>query len=54
MITEREKWNSVSDDYQSVFKLGINEYNSSLLRFWEENGMLTPGCRVIDIGCGVG
>ena len=54
MMTEREKWNRVSDDYQSVFKLGINEYNSSLLRFWEENGMLTPGCRVIDIGCGVG
>ena len=54
MMTEREKWNRVSDDYQSVFKLGINEYNSSLLRFWEENGMLTLGCRVIDIGCGVG
>ncbi len=54
MITEREKWNRVSGDYQSVFKLGINEYNTSLLQFLVENGMLMPGCRVIDIGCGVG
>lgn len=54
MITEREKWNRVSGDYQSVFKLGINEYNTSLLQFLAENGMLMPGCRVIDIGCGVG
>lgn len=54
MLTEREKWNSVSDDYQTVFELGINEYNASLIQFWMENGMITPGCRVIDIGCGVG
>ncbi len=53
-MTEREKWNSVSDNYQSVFKLGINDYNKGLLTFWKDNGMLSPGCRVLDIGCGVG
>lgn len=47
-------WDSAAADYQRTFKLGLNDYNRALLRFWEESGMLFPGCRVIDIGCGVG
>ena len=54
MKDERAKWDEAAPEYQSVFRLGLNDYNSALLRFWQENGMLTPGCRVIDIGCGVG
>ena len=51
---EKEKWDEAADDHQRVFSLGLNEYNASLLRFWHEEGMIFPGCRVIDIGCGVG
>ena len=54
MWTEKVKWDSAAPDYQSVFRLGINEYNARQLDFWRERGMLTPGCRVLDIGCGVG
>ena len=52
--SEMEKWDQAAVDYQRVFTLGLNEYNASLMRFWQEEGMLFPGCRVIDIGCGVG
>ena len=51
---EKQKWDRNAGDYQAVFRLGLNEYNASLLRFWQESGMLFPGARVIDIGCGVG
>lgn len=51
---EKQKWDDAALNYQDVFKLGINEYNARLLHFWQEKGMLFPGCRVIDIGCGVG
>ena len=51
---EKEKWDQAAGDYQKVFRLGLNDYNASLLRFWKENGMLRPGDRVLDIGCGVG
>ena len=54
MKDERAKWDEAAPEYQSVFRLGLNDYTAALLRFWQENGMLTPGCRVIDIGCGVG
>ena len=54
MKDERTKWDDAAPEYQSIFRLGLNDYNTALLRFWQENGMLTPGCRVIDIGCGVG
>ena len=53
-MNEAEKWDRVAGNYQEVFSLGLNDYNSSLLRFWKENGMLPPGARVLDIGCGVG
>lgn len=48
------RWDQVAGHFQSIFRMGINEYNASLLRFWAEEGMLFPGARVIDIGCGVG
>ncbi|MBO6040220.1 MAG: class I SAM-dependent methyltransferase, partial [Oscillospiraceae bacterium] len=54
MIDERKSWDEAAGDYQKVFALGLNEYSASLLRFWQEEGMIRPGCRVLDIGCGVG
>ena len=54
MENTRENWDNAAGNYQDVFRLGLNDYNASLLRFWQEEGMLRPGARVIDIGCGVG
>lgn len=54
MRADAGKWDSAAADYQNVFRLGINEYNAAQLSFWKERGMITPGCRVLDIGCGVG
>lgn len=51
---ERTRWNRSAVDYQRTFKLGLNEYEASLLSFLQENDMLSPGKRVIDIGCGAG
>ena len=54
MENTRENWDKAAGNYQNVFRLGLNDYNASLLRFWQEEGMLFPGARVLDIGCGVG
>ena len=54
MTDEKKSWDEAAGDYQKVFALGLNEYSASLLRFWQEEGMIRPGCRVLDIGCGVG
>ena len=50
----KDKWNRSSDDYQYVFEEGINEYSKQLISFLLDNRMLLPGCRIIDLGCGVG
>ena len=50
----KSKWNDSSDDYQLVFEEGINEYSKKLLGFLVDHKMLIPGCKVIDLGCGVG
>ena len=50
----REKWDASAQDYQKTFRLGQNDYNKAIFDFWLENGMLRPGYRVLDIGCGVG
>ena len=49
-----QKWNESAAEYQRVFRLGLSDYNKELLAFLVDEGMLRPGCRVIDIGCGVG
>lgn len=49
-----EKWNGSAVDYQRTFQLGQSDYNRAVLAFWQQQGMLRPGCRVLDIGCGVG
>ncbi len=54
MDNTRQNWDRMAGNYQAVFRMGLNEYNTSLLRFWQKEGMLFPGARVIDIGCGVG
>ena len=53
-MDEEKAWDRAAQDYQRIFRLGLNEYNASLLRFWQTEGMLFPGARVLDIGCGVG
>lgn len=54
MDNSAERWNSDAKDYQHTFKLGQNDYNKAIFDFWLQNGMLHPGDRVLDIGCGVG
>ena len=49
-----QKWNEHAADYQKVFQIGMNDYSKKLITFLLENDMLRPGCRVIDVGCGVG
>lgn len=49
-----KKWDSVAADYQRVYGLGKSEYSAQLMGFLLEEGLLRPGCRVLDIGCGVG
>ncbi|MBO6040538.1 MAG: class I SAM-dependent methyltransferase [Oscillospiraceae bacterium] len=51
---EKDRWDEKAPEHQRAYALGLNEYNASLLRFWHEEGMLFPGCRVLDIGSGVG
>ncbi len=54
MTDEKKRWDAAAGDYQKVFSLGLSEYSAALLRFWQDEGMIRPGCRVLDIGCGVG
>lgn len=49
-----KKWDEAAADYQKVFLGGMSEYNRGLIGFLLEAGMLYPGCRVIDVGCGIG
>ena len=53
-VWKKDYWDQAAQDYQKTFYLGLNEYNASLLRFWENEKMLKPGSRILDIGCGVG
>ena len=49
-----QKWNEAAAEFQRVFQLGLSDYHKNMLAFLTERGMLRPGCRVIDVGCGVG
>jgi len=53
-MSKPKNWDQAASDFQRVYLLGLNEYNASLLLFWREQGMIRPGCKVLDIGCGVG
>ncbi|MGI5977208.1 MAG: class I SAM-dependent methyltransferase [Candidatus Limivicinus sp.] len=48
------KWDSLADDWQRSFLRGESDYTVSLLKYLKDEGLLRPGCRVLDIGCGVG
>ncbi|MBO4872299.1 MAG: class I SAM-dependent methyltransferase [Lachnospiraceae bacterium] len=48
------QWDRAAAEFQRTFELGINPYIRACLAFWEEKGMIFPGCRVLDVGCGVG
>ena len=47
-----KSWDEAAADYQRVFRMGLNDYNRQLLEFFTSNGLLHPGCSVLDIGCG--
>lgn len=49
-----QKWNEAAFDFQKAFQTGLSDYSKGLLLFMMDNGMLRSGCRVIDVGCGVG
>ena len=51
---DASKWDKHAGDYQRVFKVGISDYNRRLIKFLLNSGMLYPGCKVLDVGCGVG
>lgn len=53
-LTSSARWDAAADDYQKVFLQGQNSYNKAIFQYWEQNDMLRPGFRVLDIGCGVG
>lgn len=53
-MEKTEKWDAVAADYQQVYTLGGNDYNARLVGFLLDEGMLHPGDRVLDMGCGVG
>lgn len=54
MPEDAKNWDNVASDYQRTYKLGINDYCAELIDFLKSGKMIFPGCRVIDIGCGVG
>lgn len=53
-MNSKEKWNDAASDYQTVFRNGMNDYSRSMMTFLTEQNMVQPGCRVLDVGCGVG
>lgn len=48
------KWDKEAANYQRTYLLGENQYNGELMDFLTLECGLRPGCRIIDIGCGVG
>ena len=53
-MSKQKNWDQAASDFQRLYLLGLNEYNVSLLLFWKKQGMIRSGCKVLDIGCGVG
>lgn len=51
---EKDKWNSFAGDFQRVYRMGLHDYDTGLLNFLQRSACTGPGCRVLDIGCGVG
>jgi SAM-dependent methyltransferase len=47
-------WDNAANEFQKTYIMGINDYNRALMHFLKENCMYWDGCRVIDIGSGVG
>ena len=54
MSEKSEMWDKAAKDFQRTYELGENDYIRRYFRFLEEKNMIFPGCRVIDVGCGVG
>ena len=54
MEEKAKQWDRAAAEFQRTYELGINPYLRACFEFWTERGMIFPGCRVLDVGCGVG
>lgn len=50
----RRQWSKAAAEYQRVYLLGEDTYDRACVAHMEEEGLLPPGARVLDVGCGVG
>ena len=53
-VNNTEQWNEAAGSFQDSYSRGLNQYDKQLLNFLNENNMVFPGAKIIDIGCGVG
>ena len=53
-VNNSEHWDEAAGSFQDSYRRGLNQYDKQLLNFLNENNMVFPGAKVIDIGCGVG
>lgn len=54
MEDKAKQWDNAAAEFQRTYELGINPYIRACFKFWTEKGMIFPGCRALDVGCGVG
>lgn len=52
-IEMKQQWNQAADHFQKILH-EEEDYAQKLVGFLRSEGALTDGCRVADIGCGVG
>lgn len=48
------QWDEAAQNYQQLYLDGTNSYNKKLLKFIQDDIGLSPGAKILDIGCGVG
>lgn len=54
-MERKEFWNRVAPEYQATWQAADGEpYRQALQAFLQKKGVLQPGSRIADIGCGVG
>ena len=52
--TIKEMWDRNAAHFQAIVHEDDDGYPQKLVEFLQEQGALTPGCRVADVGCGTG
>ena len=50
-MNNSEHWDEAAGSFQDSYRRGLNQYDKQLLNFLNENNMVFPGAKVIDIGC---